>query len=85
MPDEIPPEAAARLVYPVPFDELDEVGGLVVVQLVVADEAELHRRGRHALLEVGGVESEAVAEEFDHVVVAGDVVRLCHEPSIAPR
>ena len=51
----------------------------------MADEAELHRRGRHALLEVGGVESEAVAEEFDHVVVAGDVVRLCHEPSIAPR
>jgi hypothetical protein len=26
-----------------------------------------------------------VLVELDDVVVAGDVVRLCHEPSIAPR
>jgi hypothetical protein len=83
--DEVSPEAAARLVDPIAFDELDEVGGLVVVELVITDETELYGRGRDALLEIGRIEAEAVLVELDDIVVAGDVVRLCHEPSIPPR
>src|SRR5262249_57377107 len=57
---------------------LDEVGRLLVVELVVLDQAELDGGGRHALLEVAGVESELVAEELDRVVVAGRVVDFGH-------
>ena len=49
---------------------------LVVVELVARDEPELHGRGGDALLEVEGVEGEAVAEELDLVVLARGVVRL---------
>ena len=76
---EVTAETAARLVDPVALDELDEVGGLVVVELVVADETELDRRGGDAFFEVGAVEAEAVAEELDDVVVPGDVVGFDHD------
>ena len=50
--------------------ELDEVGRLVVVELVAIDQPELDGGSGHALLEVRGVEAEAVAEELDDVVFA---------------
>src|SRR6266542_5211073 len=81
--DEIAPESAARFVDPVTLDELDQVGGLVPVELVVPDESELDGGRGDALLEVRGVEAEAVPQELDHVVVAGNVVGLCHELRIA--
>ena len=68
---EVPPEGAARLVDPPLGGELDEVGGLVLVEVVRLDEAELDRGRGDPLLEVVGVEAEAVAEELDDVVVAG--------------
>src|SRR5581483_10810515 len=74
--DEIAAERAARLLDPGTLDELDEIGRLVVVELVLREEPELHCGGGHALLEVLGVEAEAVPEKFDEVVVAGAVVRL---------
>ena len=79
MPHEVTPETAAWLVDPVPLDELDEVGSLVVVELVVADETELDRRGGDTFFEVGAVEAEAVAKELDDVVVPGDVVGFDHD------
>jgi hypothetical protein len=50
--------------------ELDEVGGLRLVEVVRLDQSEPDRGGDDALLEVGGGEREAVAEELDDVVVA---------------
>src|SRR5436309_14363938 len=85
MAHEIAAQPAARLVDPVALDELDEIGGLVFVELVVADEPELHGGGRDALFEVGGVEAESVPEKLDDVVVSGEVVGLRHSPNIAPR
>ena len=82
---EIAAEPAARLVDPVPLDELDEIGGLIFVQLVVADQPQLHRCGRDTLLEVGRVEAEPVSQKLDDVVVSGQVVGLRHRPNIAPR
>ncbi len=81
--DEVAAEAAARLLDPVAPDELDEVGRLIRVELVVRDQAEPHGRRGHALLEVFSVEAEAMVLELDDVVVARDVVRLHHPPSIA--
>ena len=76
MADEVPAERAARLFDPAVGRELDEVVGLVLVQVVGLDEPELHGGGDHPLLEVVRVEGEPVAEELDHVVLAGGVVRL---------
>jgi hypothetical protein len=76
--DEVAAEAAPRLVDAAVGRELDEVGGLVVVQLVVGKEAEPHRRRDDALLEVDRVEAEPVSEELDDVFVAGAVVGLAH-------
>src|SRR5262249_34185357 len=56
--------------------ERDEVCGLVLVELVHLYEPELDGRGDDALLEVEGVEAEAVAEELDDVVVTRGVVRV---------
>ena len=72
--NEIAAERRAGLVDRVPLDELDQVGRLVVVELVPSEEAELDGGCRDALLEVVSVEAEAVAEELDDVVVAGVVV-----------
>ena len=68
--DEILPQAAARLRDAPVGGELDEVGGFVVVEVVVADEPERHGRRGHPLLEVDGVEGEAVPEELDDVLVS---------------
>ena len=79
--DEIAAERAPRLLDAPVRGKLDEIVDLVLVQVVALDEPELDRGGGHALLEVVGVEGEPVAEELDHVVLAGGVVRLdCHWP-----
>src|SRR6188768_3429562 len=74
--DEVPAERAARLLDPPVGGELDQVFGLVLVEVVALDEAELDGGGGDALLEVVCVEGEPVAEELDHVVLAGGVVRF---------
>jgi hypothetical protein len=71
---EVFPKGAARRVDRVALDELDEVGGLLLVQLGAGDEPPPDRGRRGALREVEVVEGEAVAEELDDVVVAGVVV-----------
>jgi hypothetical protein len=58
--------------------ELDEVGGLVRVELARLDQAELDGGGIHALFEVEPVEAEAVAQELDDEVVTGVVIGLGH-------
>ena len=74
VPNEIAAERAARLLDPVALDELDQVGRLVVVELVASEETELDGGCRHTLREILGVEAEAVARVLDDVVVAGVVV-----------
>jgi hypothetical protein len=74
--DDVAAEPAPRLVDQPAVDELHEIVGLVLVELVGRDEPELHRGGGDALLEVEGVEGEPVAEELDLVVLAGRVVGL---------
>src|SRR5205823_11303676 len=54
--------------------QLDQVGRLVVVELVPFEEAELDGGCGHALLEVLSVEAEAIAEELDDVFLARPVV-----------
>src|ERR671930_327437 len=59
--------------------QFDEVGRLLLLELARLHEPELHRGGVHALLEISGVEAEAVAEKLDNEIVAGDVVgRFSH-------
>ncbi len=67
--------------------ELDEVGRLVVVQVVRRDEAEPDGRRRDALLEVRGAEREPVAQELERVIVAGRVVgrHVGHRPHASVR
>jgi hypothetical protein len=71
-PDEVAAERAARLLDLPSAASSTRSGGLVLVERVPLDEAELDCRRRHALLEVGCVEAEAVAEELDDVIVAPD-------------
>ncbi len=70
MADQVLAETAARLFDPPVGRELHEVGGLVAVEVVAVHEAELDRRRGDALLEVGGAEAEAEAEELDDEVLA---------------
>jgi len=70
MANEIAAERAAGLCDGVPLDELDQVGRLVVVQLVPCNQAELDGGCRDALLEIRRVEAEAVAEELEVEVLA---------------
>jgi hypothetical protein len=77
--DEVDAESASRFLDAPVGRELDEIRGLVDVELVSWDETELDGRGRHALLEVEGAEREPVPEVLDDVVVAGGVVGLGHE------
>jgi hypothetical protein len=70
VPDQVAAETAPGLVDAAVGRQLDEVGRLVVVQIVVLDEPELDRGRRHALLEIGRVESKSVTKELDHVVLA---------------
>jgi single-stranded-DNA-specific exonuclease len=72
---EVAAEPAPGLVDAPVSRQLDEVGRLVVVQIVVLDEAELDRRGCHPLLEVIRVEGKSVTKELDDVVLARAVVR----------
>ena len=67
---EVLPESRARVVDPVAFHQLDEVGRLVWIELVVRDKPELDRGGGDAFFEVLCVEAEAVPEELDDVVVS---------------
>ena len=78
MSNEVLPEARPRRIDPVALDELHQVCCLLVVQLVVGNEAELDGGGDDAFLEVRGVETEPVLVEFDDVVVARHVVGLRH-------
>ena len=84
MADEVDPEHAAGLVDPPVSRELDEVGGLLVLELVPAQQPEPDGGGGDALLEVEGAEREAVSEEFDDEVLAGGVVGLGHEEEDIP-
>src|SRR5262249_15060536 len=81
--DEIEPEPAAGVSDSSVRRQLDEVGRLLLVQVISPDEAELHGCRRDALLEVERVETEVVAQELDDVFVSGRVARLRHEQRIA--
>ena len=61
MANEVAAERRAGLGDRVPLDELDQVGRLVVVELVPSDEPELDGGCRDPLLEILRVEAEAVA------------------------
>jgi hypothetical protein len=76
--DEVEAERAPRLVDPPVRRELDEIGGLFLLELVPAQQPELDGGGGDALLEVEGAEREPVAEELDDEIVAGGVVGLRH-------
>jgi hypothetical protein len=76
--DEIVAELRARLCDPPVRRQLDEVPGLVLLELAGLDEAELHGCSVHALLEIDLIEAEPVSEELDDEVVAGEVIRLGH-------
>jgi hypothetical protein len=82
--DEVDAEHAAGFVDAPVRRELDEVGGLLVLELVPAQEPEPDGGGGNALLEVEGAEREAVAEELDDEIVAGGVVGLGHEEEDIP-
>jgi hypothetical protein len=75
---EVEAEPAARLDDPPVRDQLDEIGLLVVVEVVRPDQAEPDRGRSHALAEVLGAELEAVPQELDDEVVSGAVVRGEH-------
>ena len=82
--DDVVPQQAPRLRDPALGSELDEIGGLLRVEVTGLDEAELHGGGADPLLEVNRVEAEPIAEELDDVLVARGVVRLWHEPENNP-
>ena len=63
VPDEVEPEAAPRIDDAPVGNELDEIRGLVVVEVVRADQAEPHAGGGDPFLEVLCAELEPVAEE----------------------
>jgi hypothetical protein len=75
---EVEAEPAARIPDPAVRDELDQIGGLVLVEIVRPDQIEPHRRSGHALLEVVRVELEPVAEELDDEVVSRAIVGRKH-------
>jgi hypothetical protein len=81
--DEVAPEPAPRLRDPAVGGQLDEICGLVLVELVALEQAELDPGRGHALLEVERVEAEAVTEEFDDVIVARRVARVWHDKRIS--
>jgi single-stranded-DNA-specific exonuclease len=76
--DEVIAELAPGLRDPPMSRQLHEVRGLVLLELARLDEAQLHSRGIDPLLEIDLVEAEAIAEELDDEVVAGEVIRLGH-------
>jgi hypothetical protein len=76
--DEVTAKLAAGIGDAAVGRELDEIGGLLLVEVVRPDQPEADGRRGDPLLEVVGVEPEAVAEELDNVLVARGVVRLAH-------
>jgi hypothetical protein len=76
--DDVEAQAAPRLDDAPVRCELDEICGLVLVEVVRADEAQPHRCRDHAFLEVLRVELEPVAQELDDEVVARAVVGREH-------
>ena len=82
--DEVEAEGAPGFVDAPVRRELDEVGGLLLFELVPAEQTELDGGGGDALLEVEGAEREPVAEELDDEIVAGGVVGLRHEEEDNP-
>ena len=76
--DKVVAELRLRVSDPSVRGQLDEVGGLVLLELACLHEAELHGRGVDALLEIRLVEAEPIAEELDDEVVAGEVIGLGH-------
>ena len=78
MPDEVEPEAAPRIDDAPVGNELDEICGLVVVEVVRADQAEPHAGGGDPFLEVLCAELEPMAEKLDDEVVARAVVGSQH-------
>ena len=83
MPHDVAAQRRARLFDHAVGRELDEVGDLLVFELVPADQPEPDGCCGDALLEVVTVEAEPVAEELDDVVVPRRVVRLGHRERIA--
>src|SRR5581483_1539065 len=83
VPNEIPAERAPRLVDSTFRGQLDQVGRLVVVELVRFQQPELDGGCRHALLEVGPVEAEPVPEKLDDVVVSGRIVGAVHPAKLS--
>jgi hypothetical protein len=79
VPHEVVAEGAAGLADLPVRHELDEIGGLLGLELVPPDEPELDGRRGDALLEVEGAEGEAVVEELDDEIGAGVVVGLGHD------
>src|SRR4029078_7964034 len=78
--DDVQPEPAPRVLDAPVRDELDEVAGLLLVDVVRAYEIDAHGCGYDALFEVARRELESVAEELDDEVVPGAVVGRKHEP-----
>ena len=83
--DEVAPELAARFLDQAVGGQLDEILGLLLVELIVVHEAEPVGGRRDALREVGRIEAEAETEELDHDVVAGRVVLDVHPEEDSPR
>ena len=69
--DEVAPEVAARLLDRPVGRELDQVGGLVLVQLVASTRPSLTAAAVTRCSKSARVEAEAVSEELDDVVLAG--------------
>ncbi len=78
VPDDVQAESASRVLDPTVGDELDQVGGLLVVDVVRRDQLDADGRGDHALLEVTCGKLEPVAEELDDEVVPGAIVGCEH-------
>ena len=78
LPNEVDAEPASRIHDAAVGDELDEVAGLVVVEVVRRDEPQAHRGGGDPLREVVGAELELVPEELDHEVLSRPIVRRQH-------
>ena len=76
--DEVEAEPALRVGDASVGNELDEVGDLVLLEIVRADQPDAHGGGGHTLLEVLRAEFEPVTEELDHEIIAGAVIRREH-------
>ena len=83
--DEVEAEPAPRIVDPAVGDELDQVGGLLLVDVVRRDRARAARRRRSRAPRSRRGELEPVAEELDDEVVSRAVVGREHRDSAVSR